>query len=511
MNTRWIELHRDERGTISILSVVTILGLTMLMGMVINVGRHVDDKVKMQNAADAGAFSGGVILARGMNGLAYSNHLLCDVFALTAFMREARDGNAELLVPEVLAAWSKIGPIFARAEFQKFARMGPAISAKVPLEQEAVTSYCAWARATSELVLPVLEYILGQPGPDADQMTHWIPQYQRALVRTIPSLAQTMTGEISRRHGVNRLRSSRDSQERGDITGVLWRMRIQPVGYPDESDPNQRALPAIDTCINSPDMSALGWSVLHQQAIQQRRDWSHRYLRDFNGMFLEFFPVEAKMSQFFMGGNLGLWAVFTCGQLNKLLDEEYPVTNLPHMLRLSSQGMPINYFSIPSQDLNRHLEQNFMFLGVAYRKHLRETSPRYFFNRLAGDSLTFAQVSLFIPRARMILVPQGGSGGGTGSRPGLGGVPGQPGFNTPAPPPSQGNDDPSGSTMVWTGEGWPLHWDLWNQNWTVQLVPATPDAVGQILQTPPQPFGGSVQLPSLGSFSPSDLRRMNTH
>jgi hypothetical protein len=511
MSTRWTELHRDERGTISILSVVTILGLTMLMGMVINVGRHVDDKIKMQNAADAGAFSGGVILARGMNGLAYSNHLLCDVFALTAFMREARDGNAESLVPEVLAAWSTIGPIFARSEFQKFATMGPAISAKVPMEQEVVTTYCAWARATSELILPVLEYILGQPGPDADQMSHWIPQYERALVRTIPFLAQTMTGEIARRHGVNRLRTAQDEQERGNLAGVLWRMRAEPVGYPDEADPNQRVLPAIDTCIYSPDASAVGWTALHLQAIQQRRDWSHRYLRDFNAMFLEFFPVEAKMSQFFMGGNLGLWAVFTCGQLNRLLDEEYPVTNLPHMMRLSENGLPINSYSIPSQDLNNHLAQNYMFIAAAYRRHFRETSPRYFFNRLSGDALTFAQVSIFVPRGRMVLVPADGSGSGSGSRPGLGGIPGQPGFNQPSPPPATAGGEPTGGNMVWTGEGWPTHWDLWNQNWTVQLVPATADALGRILQTPPQQFAPGVQLPNFCGAAPADLRRMNTH
>src|SRR4030095_7324442 len=88
-------IHSDERGTISLISVFTLLLLTVLMGMVINVGRQVDNKVKLQNAADASTYSGGVVLARGMNTLAFSNHLLCDVFAMTAFLREGSQRNAE--------------------------------------------------------------------------------------------------------------------------------------------------------------------------------------------------------------------------------------------------------------------------------------------------------------------------------------------------------------------------------------------------------------------------------
>ena len=56
---------RDERGSISIVSVFAVLFLAMLLGMVMNVGRHVDGKLRMQNAADAAAYSGGVVLGAG--------------------------------------------------------------------------------------------------------------------------------------------------------------------------------------------------------------------------------------------------------------------------------------------------------------------------------------------------------------------------------------------------------------------------------------------------------------
>src|SRR5215470_9669509 len=108
-STRLIRaLHRDERGSISLATVFALLLLTMLLGMVINTGRQVDNKIKLQNAADAATYSGGVVLARGMNSLAFTNHMLTEVFALTAFMREARDRHADPFIPDILAAWDRI-------------------------------------------------------------------------------------------------------------------------------------------------------------------------------------------------------------------------------------------------------------------------------------------------------------------------------------------------------------------------------------------------------------------
>ncbi len=65
----------------SIVAVFSVLMLTMLLGMIMNVGRQVDGKIRMQNAADAAAYSGGVMLARGMNAVVFTNRLMCDVCA----------------------------------------------------------------------------------------------------------------------------------------------------------------------------------------------------------------------------------------------------------------------------------------------------------------------------------------------------------------------------------------------------------------------------------------------
>ena len=110
-------LHADQRGSLSIVSVFTLLTLVMLLGMVMNSARQVDQKVKMQNAADSATYAGGIVLTRGMNTLAFTNHLLCDVFALTAYLREARDRNAESLTPEILDNWERVAPAFIGSEF----------------------------------------------------------------------------------------------------------------------------------------------------------------------------------------------------------------------------------------------------------------------------------------------------------------------------------------------------------------------------------------------------------
>ncbi|MDP7303928.1 MAG: pilus assembly protein TadG-related protein, partial [Pirellulaceae bacterium] len=76
-------VHRDQEGSISIVSVFGLMLLVFLLGLVMNAGRQVDQKVKMQNAADSATYAGGVVVGRGMNTLAFTNHLMSDVFAIT--------------------------------------------------------------------------------------------------------------------------------------------------------------------------------------------------------------------------------------------------------------------------------------------------------------------------------------------------------------------------------------------------------------------------------------------
>ncbi len=488
-------LHRDQRGTISIVSVFAVMLLAMLLGMVMNVGRQVEGKIRMQNAADAAAYSGGVVLARGMNTLAFSNHLLSDVFALTAFMREAQQRNAEQSVPEILAAWTEVADRLRGSGIPKFVALGQAIAQKVPLEQNLVTAYSDWAAASSERILPLLEEILAE---------ELIPQYQRAVVAAFPDVAQMATLEIARRNGL-------PEHGRGPMLGVLWRASGQPVGGEGEwFDPT---FPVVDPVMDN--------SVDREKYILtargQRNALASRYLNEWNREAMYVFDREAKMSQF---GRL--WRSFTCGQLERLV-EEHRQSNLPHVIRTNWDG---NGYG------NGLLEENFTFIAVVYWGKLPEILPGLFRNPIGGgpgdggpgdsDSgdgdpgdgdevrlLAFAEVRLFVPRRRLVwsyVRPH---------RPSvpIGGVPGEF-LNLP------GSDDPR--PVDGTGEGrWivarqsrPAQWDLLNQNWTCKLVPATQASLHAILQTSPPPWlvdGEEIELPDLSGLTPEDIRRISAH
>ncbi len=464
-----LALPHDQSGAMSLVSVFAVLILTILLGMVMNVGKAADHKIRMQNAADAVAYAGGVVIARGMNALAFSNHLLCDVFALTAFMREARDRNAETFVPDILAAWNEEAPIFAQSDFAKFTPLATAIPAKTPLEQELVRVYSDWAAAASERILPTLEFILAE---------ELIPQYQRAVTAAFPDIAQQAALETARRNG-------RPDLGRGEMLGVLWRTSVLPVGGSGEW--GEPTLPVVDPVHDSSPDQPQNLAA----ARRQRRSQARRYLGMWNSRAMYFFDREAKMSRF-----SSLWRSFTCGQLEHLLQEN-ETRNLPFLIRETRDEI-IN--------ANDHLDRHFTFIGVAYWRPMRAILPGLFRHPLTADTVTFAQVRVFVPRKRLVwmyIVP--------GSDNPLGGIPGDfpelPSDDEATPPPGGGHWEVVRQPV-------PEHWDLWNQHWTCQLTPATVDSLPAILQTrPPLPefAGWDVQLPNLGGLSAADIQRISPH
>ncbi len=487
---RLLELPANQQGTISILSTFALLMFTMLLLLVTNVAQQLDDKVKMQNAVDAATYSGGVVLARGMNAIAFANHLECDVLAVVAFLREARDRNAEQLVPEVLEHWRLAGEKFTPAQFEKFRPLPTAIPDKADKEQPLVTAWSELAASAAAYALPVFEYILGTPEnvpPRTDD--HLIPNFQRAILQTIPTYAQEVTNEVALRHGVPAERTTQvgptvrynpqsAANNRGPQFGVLWRTRVLPVGIGDESDPMMRTLPVVDPDPSQSDYYAVpnGADYL-ARSQRERRNLVHHYLNawvnDDNLMRgLGFFGREAKMSQF-----QELFRIAACGQINQLLDVEYPTTNVPMMLRRDfGQGWSDNEV----------LEDDYAFVGVAYRAHVPEMGPRMFSNPLdrAGvDAVTFAQISLYVPRSMYACCP----------------------WATPW-------YDRFGNLhwVVYTN-GWPNRWDTFAQNWMVQLTPATAENLPDILQTNPGGYAASVRPPPLGGVTMRDLDAVNTH
>ncbi len=450
-----VRAHRDQRGTISIVSVFALILLTMLLGMVINSTRQVVRKVQMQNAADAATHTGGVVLARGMNTLAFTNHLISDVFALTAFMREARDRTAESFTPETLEHWLRIAPHMASSEFPPFAALGAIIPDKVQLEADLILAYSDLHQAISEQFLPVLEEILAM---------EMIPEFQRALVLNTPRIAQSATNEVARRHG-------QSWPQPVVLYGALWNTLPDPVGG--VSEDSRRTLPVVDPVLDM---------LPNQQdyivvARNQRRVLAEAYLSHWNFEKLYYFDNYGKMSQF-----ANIWRIITCGHLEILLEQEYPDSNLPFQIR----EVPGDSF-----DQNATLEQDYMFVGVVYQRGMREEMPGIFNNPIEADKQAYAQVSVFVPTRRLINPDD---------------VIRQDWWYW---------YDEYGRKR-WTNHGsagsFPIEWGLITQNWINQLTPATAPALPTILSSPPYVLDGvDIVLPTLDNVRTSDLPWLSHH
>jgi hypothetical protein len=448
---------------LSVVSVFAAMLLTMLLGMVMNVGRQVDGKLRMQNAADAATYSGAVAQARAMNSLAFANHLLCEVFALTAILREGRERNAESFVPRILAAWNTQPPEFARSKFPKFIDLGSALQKKLPQEQQLVATYSQWMAALSAVQLPIFEEVLRQ---------ELIPNYQRAVRQAFPALAQATASEIA-------LRGGTPDFGRGALRGVLW----QP-GSGDSAS-SEIALPVVDPYEDS---------AYREAARSQRITWANRYLNQWTKLQMAFFDSYGKLGQF---GRL--WRGFTCGQLQKLI-AEYPDSNLP-----------VQVLDVPGDPSERqaYLRRHFTIVGVASWNKLAEFAPKVFQNPTENAALAYAEAQVFVPQPNLVFVHHNGgdSTGGEDGRVGLGGVPGNfPPVSLPdqAPPDSPNGDTPSpeptGTTVA--RQSAPIDWDLFNQHWSCQLAPAPGADVAAVLHE---------VLPNLRNVSPEDMDRISWH
>ncbi len=466
-----MRVHRDQRGTISIVSIFTLILLVMLLGMVINSTRQVNRKVQMQNAADAATFSGGVVMTRGMNTLAFTNHLLAEVFALTAFMREAGNRDAESFTPETLEHWTRIAPHLASSEFPRFANLGAMIPGKVQAEAEAILAYNNLHQTISSEMLPVLEEILA---------LELIPQFQRALIENTPRIAQAATNEVAQRHG-------RAWPDRGELYGVLWHTTGEPVGSFDEV--SQRTLPVVDPVLDALP-NQMGYM---EQAREHRRDMANAYLQRWDREKLNSFDNYAKMSRF-----SSIWRIFTNGHLDHLLEVEYPNRNLPMQIR-----------EVPGQygDRNTTLEEDYMYVGVVYEQGIEEHMPGVFNSPVEFDQQAYAQMFMFVPTRRLhrsgdILrqdwnywIDSRGmvhwyNAGPTGQR----------GMNWRSPNhPSDWGQHPN-------------EWGLISQNWTNQLTPATTPSLLEILSTQPTVLNGvNIDVPRFENVSAEELIWLSHH
>jgi hypothetical protein len=480
-----------------------------------------------------------------LNVLAFSNHLLFDVCALTVFDRESlKVQDVDQYVPEILAAWNKLQPVFARSGFPKFVGLASAIPLKTPLEQRLVDVYSVWMSASAALTLPIMEEILAN---------EWIPQFERTVVEAYPAMAKEAAMRVAERNG------PADSPY-GRTLGVLWCARGEPVGLADESV--SRTLPVVDPQMDlvpeQPQYLKLARAQREYYAEQRylgigfRRGtrfvptWDHHPFTWTDEAFWMFDNV-AKMCQF-----SNLFRGLACGQFEQLLNVEYPQNNLPFVILASNNPKDAPELPYLNADLNNngHLDQYYTFVGVAYRRAVSEIMPGLFRNPMRAArasepyaAVAYATVRVFIPKPRLTWQV-----GGPATPPGMpaGGVPGQ----IPPLPPSDGGGPPpsdpdgplpplpgAGATQrEWVRQGpwrwrprdgqergWVLwqHWGLTNQHWTVQLVPSGLSDAGRpflatILQADLRPLfpefsQEGIVPPNLGNLADGDIGWISPH
>lgn len=77
------DVHEDEGGQLSILSLVVLLTLMLSLCAMVNVVHAVRGKLETQNAADGITEAAATQMARGMNAITAANHLIGEMHALT--------------------------------------------------------------------------------------------------------------------------------------------------------------------------------------------------------------------------------------------------------------------------------------------------------------------------------------------------------------------------------------------------------------------------------------------
>lgn len=553
-------LHRDERGVVSLLTVFVALIFTVIAGMIMNVAQHVDDRMRMQNAADAATYSGGVVMARSTNTLAFSNHLLCEAFALTAYLDVVGQTDFRPLTNQLLTDWTEAGRVMEQTAgatgVPKFQQLGRAIQDKIEYEVALVDTYHDVAQRHAESALPAFRSMLGSSGSVQGGP---IVRFQRDLVRGAPALAQLAAFDIAGRYddtdrGFNTRAASHNGQP---LRAALWRAHgtaaIPIVG--NEEDPLLRTLPAVDPSPFGPDKPDEGipnsTDYYIRTARAQRRDLSFFYLEQWTafwmGPYFSYAGIDgadvagsdtgirfslpgrmtAKMSDL-----IDLVRSATRSRLDEMLEDEYRYTNLPHVYRRDWTNTTTN----------EQLDRDHTYVGVAYWRHIDEMLPGAFQNPLdedGVDSLTFAQTTIFLPRPRF---RTGSSVSGNRWRfirrtyvdrdgvrhivwdnrednwpNGIG-----PGMNPTGNPVAQLVDPPA----------IPVNWNTYTdvndrppfedvsrlvrddrllvQNWMVRLVPATSRAIPRILSTPPD-VDPAFRSPRLQNYSPEELQRVSFH
>ncbi len=345
-------IQADEDGSVSITTVFFVIFFAMLLGMLMNIGRHADREIIMQNGSDAASYSGGVVLSRGMNTLVFMNHLEADVFGVVAYLRESEVRNAEA---EAL---------------QRLENVPPEYEQQAAIERALILTFGNLNASIAAQLLPTLEGML---------QTEQIPDFQRELTRRTPEIAMDTANEIIGRHAPG------DAGVGNGAAAQFVLYRADQLAFSEDPLADRSTLPVVDPT----DASSGADEEYFDNATRQRAGLARRYLRTLNQERLQDLEGKTPLSDFTQ-----LWRQHTSSQLQQLFDENLN-RNLPFQLRrLDSQFSP-----------NQSIENDTMFVGMMYWGEMPERLPGLFENPMDADDVAFTQIRLFLPRPRLVYDP----------------------------------------------------------------------------------------------------------
>ena len=396
-----------------VVTVFVMLGCTWVLLWLLNSAQQLNSKVHMQNAVDAAGQSGTGILARGMNAVAFANQLEADLLAAVAVLRASQQMPG---TPSPLVG----------------------------------------------VLLPVFENILsGQSGQLS--VDRPITAFRHDVVRRIPSLADEVTRNVGRANGRWRGIDSASNPDgpQGPLLVQLWTTSGQPVSSGNENHPQSRTLPLIDASSEGPDAAYLPDPDAWLKIARQERELMVQH-------YIPLWALDAAAGDSVQAALLITRAQF---ELRVLLDDLYPRSNLPMVLRLQS-------------DSRTEVERDLMFVAVAYRLHPSPTAAKMFRNpnSALAPAMAFAQTHLFLPRPRYVCCPWGET----------------------VIDPVTGEDQ-----FVSRTDGWPIAWESSTQNWQAKLVPATAWTLSSILSRVPQ--NANFNQPTWGQLTPRQMDELTHH
>lgn len=132
-------LRHDERGQTLVFALTTLLALMLVAAAAVNIGQAVTRRMLLQVLADAGAYTGASVMARGMNTIANENRRIQQAWALTA------DATLGFTLPPCVASDTAIAAYgVAQSALARLIRaLNEGYGARAASEAQRVTRYNA--------------------------------------------------------------------------------------------------------------------------------------------------------------------------------------------------------------------------------------------------------------------------------------------------------------------------------------------------------------------------------